>query len=145
VRTLAAISAKSAPWEKSAAKDAAKCGRWVIEEPKDAVMPTFYVLPARTQIGEHFQAYLGTVFPGLSWMRSELSDLAESLAQAAEAQPGVYVVFAEDLAEGIDVEAGLIQSFGAEIGDEVVVVRPNRNMAVVQVERGRIGYQSRAA
>jgi hypothetical protein len=108
-------------------------------------MPTFYVLPARTQIGEHFQTYLATLFPGLSWMRSELSDLAESLAQAAEAQSGIYVVFAEDLAEGVELEAGLRQSFGAEIGDEVVVVRPSRNLAVAQVERRRIGFQSRAA
>ena len=84
-------------------------------------------------------------FRGSRGCGRELSDLAESLAQAAEAQPGVYVVFAEDLAEGVDIEAGLIQSFGAEIGDEVVVVRPNRNMAVVQVERRRIGYHSRAA
>jgi hypothetical protein len=108
-------------------------------------MPTFYVLPARMQIGEHFQSYLAAVFPGLSWMKSELSDLAESLAQAAEAQPGVYVVFAEDLADGVDVEVGLTQSFGAEPGDEIVVVRPNRNMTVVQVERRRVGFQTRAA
>ena len=108
-------------------------------------MPTFYVLPARTQIGEHFQAYLATLFPGLSWLRADLSDLAESLAQAAEAQPGIYVVFAEDLGQGVELEAGLMQSFGAEIGDEVVVVRPSRNPAVVQVDRRRVGFQSRAA
>ena len=108
-------------------------------------MPTFFVLPARIQTGEHFQNYLGSIFPGLSWMRSELSDLAETLAQAAEAQPGVYVVFAEDLAEGVDLETGLMQSFGAEIGDEIVVVRPGRNLTVAHVERRRLGFQSRAA
>src|SRR4051812_37364577 len=108
-------------------------------------MATFYVLPARLQIGQHFHEYLASVFPGLGWMRSEWPDLAEALAQAAEAQPGVYVLFAEDLDEGIDLEAALLCDFGAEPGDEAVIVRPGRNLPVVQIERHRLGRASRAA
>jgi hypothetical protein len=112
---------------------------------EDFTMATFYVLPARLQTGQHFHEYLASVFPGLGWMRSDWPDLAEALAQAAEAQPGVFVVFAEDLDDRLDVGAALLRGFGAEPGDEVVVVRPGRNLPVVQVERLRVGQPAKAA
>lgn len=108
-------------------------------------MAVFYVLPPRMQVGQHFQEFLASVFPGQSWLSVDLPDLAEALAQAAEGQPSVYVVFAEDLDETVGVEASVRRDFGAEEGDEIVLVRPQRNIPIVQVERRRLGDQFRAA
>jgi hypothetical protein len=108
-------------------------------------MAVFYVLPPRTQVGQHFQEFLASVFPGQSWLTVDLPDLAEALAQAAEGQPSVYVVFAEDLDESVGIDASVMRDFGAEEGDEIVMVRPQRNIPVVQVERRRLGDQFRAA
>lgn len=108
-------------------------------------MATFYVLPARSHTGRHFNDYLASVFPGLGWLQSEWPDLAEALAQAAEAQPGIYVVFGEDLDEEQGLEASLMRDFGAERGDEIVLVHPERNFTFVQAERRRLGETARAA
>src|SRR4051812_23820308 len=108
-------------------------------------MATFYVLPARSQTGRHFNDYLASVFPGLGWLQSDWPDLAEALAQAAEAQSGVYVVFTEDLDEESGVEQSLVRDFGAQSGDEIILVHPERNLAFVQAERRRLGGTARAA
>jgi hypothetical protein len=108
-------------------------------------MALFYVLPARVQSGRHFQEFLASMFPGQSWLTSDLPDLAEALAQAAECQPGVYVVFADDLDESIGVDASMMRDFGAEHGDEIVVVKPQRNVPIVEVARRRVGEETRAA
>lgn len=98
-------------------------------------MATFYVLPARVQVGQSFQRLLEATFPGLAWPRESLADLAEALAQAAEEQPGAYVVFAEDLDDDLSLEESLERDFGAEPGDEAIVVasRPGH-----PVERRRV-------
>ncbi len=62
-------------------------------------MSTFYLLPARPQLGRHFGQYLETLFPGLSWPRSVWNDLAEALGSQAHCHPEVYVVYREDLPE----------------------------------------------
>ena len=97
-------------------------------------MAVFYVLPSRGQMGEHFQEFLAAVFPGLGWLRSDSLDLAEALAQAAESRPGVYVVFSEDLDDSVELESALAQDFGAEQGDEILVVRPE----LARVERRQV-------
>jgi len=101
-------------------------------------MAVFYVLPPRAQVGRHFQEFLASMFPGQSWLASDWPDLAEALAQAAEGQPSVYVVFADDLDEAIGVDASMTRDFGAEPGDDVVVVNPQRTFPVVLAERHRI-------
>ncbi len=108
-------------------------------------MAVFYVLPPRVQVGQHFQEFLASMFPGQSWLSGDWPDLAEALAQAAEGQPSVYVVFADDLDESVGIDASVVRDFGAEAGDDIVVVRPERNIPVVQVERRRLGDQTRAA
>ena len=44
----------------------------------------------------------------------------------------------EDLPADQALEPGLIDRFGAEPGDEVVEIRPGRNLAEVAVERWRV-------
>ena len=46
-------------------------------------MATFYLLPSRLTLGQHFSDYLSAVFPGLSWKRSVWPDLAEALVREA--------------------------------------------------------------
>lgn len=87
-------------------------------------MARFFVLPPRLLIGQQFQEFLGSVFPGLALPRGDRADLAETLAQTAECQPGVYVVFSEDMDESLGVDECLIQNYGASHGDEVVIIRP---------------------
>ena len=108
-------------------------------------MAAFYVLPPRAQVGLHFQEFLASVFPGLSWPREDWPDLAEALAQAGQSQPGVYVVFRDDFDETLTPEQGLARDFGAEQGDEIIIVRPHRNPPVVEVERKQLGDHARAA
>jgi hypothetical protein len=86
-------------------------------------MSLFYVLPPRPLLGEHFAAYLRSLFPGLDWDARARRDLAEVLATTASL-PDVYVVFREDLAEGETTHRALADGFGAETGDEVVEVKP---------------------
>lgn len=101
-------------------------------------MSIFYVLPPRDQIGQHFEEFLSSVFPGLSWPRGDWADLAEALAQAGESQPGIYVIFSDDLDEIAGVEVSAARDFGALPGDELIIVRPQRTAPIVEVERRRL-------
>ena len=83
-------------------------------------MATFYLLPPRPQLGRLFGEYLESVFPGLRWHTSAWSDLAEALGAAAQCHPHVYVVYREDLPEGVEAMRALRDGFGAAAGDEVV-------------------------
>jgi hypothetical protein len=84
-------------------------------------MATFYLLPPRPIVVGHFQAFLGSLFPGLSWPKGLAPDL---LDEAARAQADVYVVYQEELAEDADPATALVRDFGAQSGDEVVQVQP---------------------
>ena len=107
-------------------------------------MSTFYVMPARPQLGAHFADMLASLFPGTAWPREDWLDLAEALGAAAMGQSECYVVYAEDLPADTTLENGLIEFFGAEPGDEVIEVRLGRNLAEIATERWRI-HESVAA
>jgi hypothetical protein len=83
-------------------------------------MSTFYLLPPRPYLGERFAGYLQGLFPGLHWDSAAWAHLAEGLAAAATAHPGVYVVHREELPDGEDPGRALANGFGAEPGDEVI-------------------------
>jgi hypothetical protein len=91
---------------------------------------TFYLLPPRPLLGQQFAAFLQGCFPGLSWNTGTRAELAEWLGATAQKQSDVYVVFREDLPEGINLTKTLVDDFGATVGDEVVEVQeagtPNR-------------------
>lgn len=86
-------------------------------------MSTFFVLPPRPVLGEHFAGYLQTLFPGLDWSRTAWAALAEMLGAAVH-EPDVYVIYRDDLPPEEDLDRGLIDGFGAEAGDQVVEVGP---------------------
>ena len=89
-------------------------------------MSTFYLLPARPQVGQMFGHYLENLFPGLHWRPEAWGDLAEWLAQAAKNQHEVFVVYREDLPDCAEAEAALRTNFGAEVGDEIIEVLPGK-------------------
>jgi hypothetical protein len=83
---------------------------------------TFYLLPPRPTFGHEVVRFLQSWFPGLAWTHVPSTELAESLGATAGQQPGVYIVFREDLPEGVELQQALRDDFGAEPGDEVVEV-----------------------
>lgn len=101
-------------------------------------MATFFLLPPRRVVGEHFHAFLGALFPGLTWPSKVLPDLAEELSEAAHAHPNIYVVYQEDLPEDAHPATALLRDFGAEGGDEVVEVRPAPGGRLAEASRWRL-------
>ncbi|HYV37102.1 MAG TPA: hypothetical protein VE988_15455, partial [Gemmataceae bacterium] len=85
-------------------------------------MSTFYILPPRPLVGQQVIHFLQSWFPGLSWDSVNRAELAETFSAAACKSPGAYVVFREDLPEGVEIPQALQSDFGAEPGDEVVEV-----------------------
>jgi hypothetical protein len=108
-------------------------------------MSTFYLLPSRHLLGRQFADVLGTLFSGLNWPSSSWPDLAELLGGAAVTQQDVYVVFRDDLPDGVGAEDGLSIACGAEAGDEVVEVLPGAWLGDVDVRRWRLDGQGRVA
>lgn len=108
-------------------------------------MATFYLMPPRPLLGRKFGEFLSGMFPDQRWESSDWADLAEALAGAAEGHAGVYVVFAEDLADDAPNVAALRRDFGAETGDDVVEVKPTRIPTEWNVNRWRIPHDSRRA
>ena len=88
-------------------------------------MSTFYLLPPRPQLGLQFVRFLEGYFPDLHWNAAQRAELAEALGATACSQPGVVVIFREDLPEGGELKQVLGADFGAAAGDEVVEVAAN--------------------
>lgn len=83
-------------------------------------MAVFYLLPPRDELGRQWARYFRQWFPGPAEPRPELADL---IAEVVAPQPGVYVVFADDLPDDGPVWAALEDGFGAGPGDRVIDVR----------------------
>jgi hypothetical protein len=108
-------------------------------------MSTFYLLPSRALLGQRFSEFLEAIFPGLHWPRGDWANLAETLGLTALAQPGVYVIYREDVPEGVRLEEALRADFGAEAGDEVVEVMLGGRLAPLAVRRWRLDEPQRQA
>jgi len=101
-------------------------------------MSIFYVVPSRPFLGKCFAGYLRTLFPGLEWSGSAWPELAETLHAPIRARADVYVVHQEEVPEGEDLRAALINGFGAEAGDEVVEVRAGSRVGEFITRRWRL-------
>ncbi len=108
-------------------------------------MSTFYVLPSRHLLGRQFAQVLGTLFPGLTWPSTTWPDLAEVLGGTALAHLDVYVVYRDDLPDGVAPEEALASSCGAEPGDDVVEVLPGSTLGDVSTRRWRLPMPGQAA
>ena len=107
-------------------------------------MSTFYLLPPRPLLGDRLAEFLHNVFPGLDWNVADRMCLVDSLGAAATSlriQSGgseVHVVFRDDLPPGEAPARALVDGFGAEVGDEVVEVRPTGPQEALSARRWRI-------
>ena len=104
-------------------------------------MSTFYVMPSRLLVGRLFGEFLTSLFPGLEWSTADWSDLVEALGAAVRFQPGVYVLFREDLTCE-DTALSLVQDFGAESGDQVIEVEAGEDGPSVRY--WQMGWRSAA-
>jgi hypothetical protein len=82
-------------------------------------MSTFYLLPPRPLVGEHFRP----LFPDLAWTGAARAELADALAAVVGRQADVFVIYREELPDGEEPARALADGFGAEAGDEVIEVR----------------------
>ena len=85
-------------------------------------MATFHVLPPRPFFGLKCAAFLEQWLPGFDWGRLDRAALAELMIAGPGAQPQAYVVFREELPDGIELSQALKDDFGAEPGDSVIEV-----------------------
>jgi hypothetical protein len=108
-------------------------------------MSLFYVLPSRPVLGRQFAEILGVLFPGLNWTEATWPDLAEILGSMALAHQDVFVVYREELPEGVAPAEALAAACGAELGDEVIEVLPNSRLSEVEVRRWRLEEEGKAA
>jgi hypothetical protein len=83
---------------------------------------TFYILPPRPLLGQQIIQFLQSWLPGLNWATLNKAELAEMVTAKACCQQDIYVVFREDLPEGVEVPRALQDDFGAAPGDEIVEV-----------------------
>jgi len=90
-------------------------------------MSTFYLLPPRAELARRWAEFLQSWLPGLA---DAGAGLADHLAEAAAHRPGVYLVFADDLADGDDLAVALRDGFGADAGDRIIDRRTDFATAV---------------
>lgn len=101
-------------------------------------MATFYLLPPRPLLGRHFAAYLASLFPGLDWSRSDPRRLADTLESLTAGHDDTFLVYREELANGVETAAALRDDFGAEPGDEVVELRAGARPGELTAQRWRL-------
>ena len=68
---------------------------------------TFYVLPPRPLFGQQVLQFLLNWFPGLKCDALTCGDLAETVKRTAGRLPGVFILFREDLPEGVEMQQSL--------------------------------------
>ena len=107
-------------------------------------MSTFYVLPPRRFLGQHLVGFLAAWLPGLDWDAISRHELAELAAGIAARSADVYVLHREDVPDGEDVTAALIDGFGAQQGDEVIEVRAGVGPGGLSARRWRVGVREAA-
>lgn len=105
-------------------------------------MSIFYLMPPRPFLAERFADFLQTYFPGLAWDVSARSSLIELLGSTIGERDGVYLVYRDELPCGEAAAQALRDGFGAEVGDEVVEVRPGGRFGEVYTRRWRIEGES---
>ena len=71
-------------------------------------MAIFYVLPPSPLVADHLADYLASWLPGLDWDEPTRLNLTEAIRAAATCRPDVYLVFREELPEGVATTEALV-------------------------------------
>src|SRR5262249_29320446 len=101
-------------------------------------LSTFYVLPPRPLLRQRVAGFLTSVFPGLDLNADHCADLAEFLGEAVTRTPDVFVIYREDLADGVDTQQALCDGFGGEQVDEVIELRVGPRPGEWTAQRWRV-------
>src|SRR5579871_5566713 len=101
-------------------------------------MSIFYLLPPRPFLGDRFADFLQTLFPGLAWDSTDRINLADILGNAAGEREDVYVIYRDDLPREGSTAQAIVDGFGAEVGDEIVEVRPGSKAGELISRRWRV-------
>jgi hypothetical protein len=80
----------------------------------------FHILPTRSQFGLKCAEFLEHWLPGLTWDPLDHAALAEWMIAGPGYGPQTFVVFREELPEGVGLNETLRSDFGAQPGDAVV-------------------------
>lgn len=102
-------------------------------------MAVFYVMPPRPALGECLARVLQPFIPGAAINRPACTHFIDLLVSDSTAGVEGYVVYREDLPEGEDMETALREGFGAEEGDQVVLVSVWANPGEPRVKSWRLG------
>jgi hypothetical protein len=86
-------------------------------------MARFYVLPPRSAVAECIARSLRVSLPGLPLPVQTVEDLLDVLQSSYDEEAEIFVLFREDVPDGVDLELALEDAFGAEFGDEVTELR----------------------
>jgi hypothetical protein len=100
-------------------------------------MAVFYVLPPRPALGECLARLLRPYLPGIAIGGDSCADLIEMLVNDAAREEEAYVVHREDLPDGEEISAALCTGFGAEPGDQIILVAlgPKPDQPQVRISR----------
>ena len=90
-------------------------------------MARFYVLPPRSVVTECMARSLRLSLPGLPIPIHTMEDLLDVLQSAYDEEIEVFVLFREDVPDGVELDLALADGFGAEFGDEVTELRLTSN------------------
>jgi hypothetical protein len=85
-------------------------------------MTVFYVLPPRPALGQCLAGFLRAFVPGMAISSYSCGEMIESLLTEAANTEQAYVIYREDIPEGLNVNQALRDGFGAELGDRVILV-----------------------
>jgi hypothetical protein len=100
-------------------------------------MATFYLLPPRPYLDDAFRRFRDAWLPGLS---KAVGPAFPELLEAALSPAGdAFVVFRDDLPEGVPLESALRHGFGADDGDAILEVRAGTLAGEVRVRQWRLG------
>src|SRR5437016_1068123 len=85
-------------------------------------MATFFLLPPRPLLEDSFMRLVSDWLPGLPVAGAGI-ELADALQATISRQAGVYLIFREELPEGVEAADALRDLFGAESGDDIIELR----------------------
>ncbi len=86
-------------------------------------MSTFYVLPSRAVLGSRLATFLKELLPGVQMGTEDWEDMADELIGTVVQAEESYVIYRDDLPEGVALADALAAGFGVEPGDAIIEVK----------------------
>jgi len=107
-------------------------------------MATFYLLPPRPAFEDSFAQFIQSWLPGLSLPTGSATDLADSFHSKLSRQSDCFIIFREELPDGVELGQGLHDGFGAEFGDQVIEMRLGPRPGEMSQRSWQVGDMSAA-